>query len=154
MLQTMGNNMDPEMSKMILSDIARLRKMPELAKKIDEYQPQPNPLAQKKMELEVALLEAQVMNERAKSQQATSTAALNEAKISTEQAKQGNLQSATDKNNLDFVEQESGVTQERNLQRQGEQARSQLALKRMDHEFKKEEQKIDLLKEYVSNKYR
>lgn len=154
MLQTMGNNMDPEMSKMILSDIARLRKMPELAKKIEEYQPQPNPLAQKKMELEVALLEAQVMNERAKSQQATSTAALNEAKISTEQAKQGNLQSATDKNNLDFVEQESGVTQERNLQRQGEQARSQLALKRMDHEFKKEEQKIDLLKEYVSNKTR
>lgn len=152
MLQTMGNNMDPEMSKMILSDIARLRKMPELAKKIEEYQPQPNPLAQKKMELEVALLEAQVMNERAKSQQATSTAALNEAKIGTEQAKQGNLQSATDKNNLDFVEQESGVTQERELQRQGEQARSQLALKRMDHEFKKEEQKIDLLKEYVSNK--
>ena len=42
---------------------------------IEEYQPQPNPLAQKKMELEVALLEAQVMNERAKSQQATSTAA-------------------------------------------------------------------------------
>ena len=154
MLQTMGNNMDPEMSKMILSDIARLRKMPELAKKIEEYQPQPNPLAQKKMELEVALLEAQVMNERAKSQQATSTAALNEAKISTEQAKQGNLQSATDKNNLDFVEQESGVTQERNLQRQGEQARSQLALKRMGHEFKKEEQKLDLLKEYVSNRSR
>lgn len=154
MLQTMGNNTYPEMSKMILSYIARLRKMPELAKKIEEYQPQPNPLAQKKMELEVALLEAQVMNERAKSQQATSTAALNEAKISTEQAKQGNLQSATDKNNLDFVEQESGVKQERELQRQGEQARSQLALKRMEHEFKKEEQKVDLLKEYVSNKSR
>lgn len=154
MLQTMGNNTDLEMSKMILSHIARLRKMPELAKKIEEYQPQPNPLAQKKMELEVALLEAQVMNERAKSQQATSTAALNEAKIGTEQAKKGNLQSATDKNTLDFVEQESGVKQERELQRQGEQARSQLALKRMDHEFKKEEQKIDLLKEYVSNKTR
>lgn len=152
MLQTMGNNMDPEMSKMILSDIARLRKMPELAKKIEEYQPQPDPLAQKKLELEVALLEAQVMVEQAKSQQLGSVAVLNEAKAGTEEAKQGNIRSATDKADLDFVEQESGVTQERELQRQGEQARSQMNLKRMDHEFKKEQMGFDLLKDYVSNK--
>ena len=46
MLQTMGNTMPPEMSQMILADIAKLRKMPDLAKRIAEYQPQPNPLAQ------------------------------------------------------------------------------------------------------------
>ena len=152
MLQTMGNNMDPEMSKMILSDIARLRKMPELAKKIEEYQPQPDPLAQKKMELEVALLEAQVMTERAKSQETSTAAMLNQAKAGTEEVKQGHLQSSTDKMNLDFVEQEAGVTQERELQRQGEQARSQMNLKRLDHEFKKEQMGFDLLKDYVSNK--
>lgn len=152
MLQTMGNNMDPEMSKMILSDIARLRKMPELAKKIEDYQPQPNPLAQKKMELEVALLEAQVMTERAKSQETSTAAMLNQAKAGTEEVKQGHLQSSTDKMNLDFVEQEAGVTQERELQRQGEQARSQMNLKRLDHEFKKEQMGFDLLKDYVSNK--
>ena len=65
MLQTMGNNMDPTMSQMILADIAKLRKMPDLAKKIEAYQPQPDPMAQKKMELEIQLLEAQLQNEMA-----------------------------------------------------------------------------------------
>lgn len=134
MLQTMGNNMDPEMSKMILSDIARLRKMPDLAKRIEQYQPQPDPLMQKKAELEIALLEAQVANEQALAQ-------LNASKVGTEQAKQSNLQSDTDQKNLDFVEQESGVKQERDLQQHGEQARSQLKLKLLDHELKKREKK-------------
>ena len=35
--------MPPEMSQMILADIAKLRKMPDLAKRIEEYQPQPDP---------------------------------------------------------------------------------------------------------------
>jgi hypothetical protein len=134
MLQTMGNNMDPEMSRMILSDIARLRKMPDLAKKIESYQPQPDPLMQKKLELEVQLLEAQVMNEQAQ-------AMLNQAKSGTEQVKQGQIQSDTDLKNLDFVEQESGVKQERDLQKIGEQARSNIELK-----------KVDLLKEYIKQK--
>jgi hypothetical protein len=47
MLQTMGNSMPMDMSQMILADIARLRKMPDLAKKIETYQPQPDPMAQK-----------------------------------------------------------------------------------------------------------
>ena len=134
MLQTMGNNMDPEMSKMILSDIARLRKMPDLAKRIEEYKPQPDPLMQKKAELEVALLEAQVANEQA-------TAQLNGSKIGTEQAKQANLASDTDIKNLDFVEQESGVHQERELQKHGEQARSQMNLKMLEMEMKRREKK-------------
>jgi hypothetical protein len=36
--------------------------------------------------------------------------------------------SQTDKSDLDFLEQESGVTQERELQKQGEQARGNLEL--------------------------
>lgn len=152
MLQTMGNNMDPEMSKMILSDIARLRKMPDLAKRIEEYSPQPDPLQQRKAELEVALLEARLENARAQSQQYSATAQLNMAKVGTEQVKQGNLQSDTDQKNLDFVEQESGVKQERDLQKQGEQARSQAQLKLLDRQFQKEDNKVDLLKTYIASR--
>ena len=152
MLQTMGNNMDPEMSKMILADIARLRKMPDLAHKIEAYQPQPDPLMQKKMELEVALLEAQVANEQAQTMQYQATAKLNMAKIGTEQVKQSNTQSDTDLKNLNFVEQESGVTQERNLQSIGEQAKSQGQLKMLDHGIEREKMKHDLLKEYIRAK--
>ena len=154
MLQTMGNNMDAEMSKMILSDIARLRKMPELAKRIEQYQPQPDPILQQKAQLEVLLLQEQIASEKAKQQHWLATAQLQGAKAGTEQVKQGNIQSDTDLKNLNFVEQESGVTQERELQRQGEQARSQVQLKLVDRQFQLEDNKNDLIKEYIAAKYK
>ena len=130
MLQTNGNNMDPDLSKMILSDIARLRKMPDLAQKIEDYQPQPDPIAQAQAELEIKLLEAQIAKEEAlaaKHQAAaqldlarmdkeTTQAKLNLDKGETEKAKAGNLLSHTDKQDLDYLEQEAGVHQERELE--------------------------------------
>ena len=152
MLQTMGNNMDPSMSRMILADIARLRKMPDLAKKIEEFQPQPDPLVEKQRQLELALLEAKLNTERAQEKYYLANAGLDNAKVGTELAKQSQLQSETDLKNLDFVEQESGVHQERELQRIGEQARSQMEMKRMDHQFKSQEKNKDLLKEFLLNR--
>lgn len=121
LMQTLGNNMDPGLQKMILSDFARLRKMPDLAKKIESYEPEPDPLMQEKMMLEVELLRAQVENERAHALERQSKAQLDGVKA-------GNVQSDTDLKNLDFVEQESGVKQERDLQKQGEQARANMRL--------------------------
>ena len=152
MLQTMGNNMDSAMSRMILADIARLRKMPDLAKKIEEFQPQPDPLVEKQRQLELALLEAKLNTERAQEQYYLANAGLDKAKVGTELAKQSQMQSETDLKNLDFVEQESGVHQERELQRIGEQARSQMEMKRMDHQFKSQEKNKDLLKEFLLNR--
>jgi hypothetical protein len=43
MLQTVGPNAGWGVTSLILSDIARLRKMPDLAKKIADYQPEPDP---------------------------------------------------------------------------------------------------------------
>jgi len=110
MLQTMGNTMPPEMSYMILADIAKLRKMPDLAKRIEEYQPQPDPVAQQEQALRIALLEAQVVNEQAKGQENQVDVQLKTAKTQTEQAKARNMDSDSDKKDLDFVEQESGVS--------------------------------------------
>jgi len=109
MLQTMGNNMPPEMSQMVLSDIAKLRKMPELAKKIAEYQPQPDPMAQQKAQLELQLLQAQIANEQAKAQENSVDVGLKQAKTATEQAKARGMHSKSDLDDLDFVNKESGV---------------------------------------------
>jgi hypothetical protein len=146
MLQTMGNNMDPGISKMILADIARLRKMPDLAKKIENYEPQPDPLVQRQRELEVALLEAKVENEHAQTKAYLAGAMLDQAKVGTEDVKQGNLQSDTDLKNLNFVEQESGVNQERDLQKQEKVAENQINMKLIDGDIKREQQKNDLIK--------
>lgn len=149
MLQTNGNNMDPDLSKMILADIFRLRKMPDLAKKIESYQPQPNPMAEEKAKLELELLKAQINAENARAERDMAQAQLGGAKVGTEQAKASHLKSDTDLKNLDFVEQESGVKQERDLQKQGEQSRAQGELSRVQHEQDKEIQKEDLLNKYV-----
>lgn len=109
MLQTMGQSMPMEMSQMVLSDIAKLRKMPELAKRITEYAPQPDPQAQREQELRMALLEAQIENERAKGQENQVDVELKSAKVQSELAKARGMHSKADVEDLDFVERESGV---------------------------------------------
>lgn len=130
MLQTTAQTMGPEFAQIILSDIARLRKMPSLAKKIEEYKsPPPDPLEQQLKELEVAKLEAEVMKLQADAQEKGAEAQLDTTKIGTEEAKARNLDAETDAINLDFVEQESGTKQERDLQLQSEQARGNARMK-------------------------
>ena len=122
MLQTLGNTVSPDITLMLLADIARLRKMPDLEHKLKTFKPQPDPLADAKMRLEIAKLEAEI-------RKLNSNAQLDVAKVDTEAAKAENLRSETDVNNLNYVEQESGVHQERDLQKQGAQAAAQAQLK-------------------------
>jgi hypothetical protein len=129
MLQTMGNNMDPALSKMILVDIARLRKMPDLAKSIENYQPQPDPIQQEKAALEIELLKAQIANEQAKANENNANGILDQAKAETEAAKARNLSSEADLKDLDFVETETGTKHERAINSIEAQARGNLALK-------------------------
>jgi hypothetical protein len=156
MFQTIGPNGDPGMVKMILSDIAKLRKMPDLAKKIEAYEPQPDPMQQKIQQLEIAKLEAEIAEIQARTQNFGSSAQLNMAKVGTEEVKAGNLQSDTDQKNLNFVEQETGVTQERAKELHGEQARAQGNLKLLEHTIESGERdkdrKHELLKEYVKGR--
>jgi hypothetical protein len=152
LLQTVGPNSDPDLMKMILSDIAKLRKMPDLANKIENYSPQPDPVQQEKAMLEIELLKAQIAAENGRATRDNAAAQLEIAKVSTEGAKANHLKSDADLKNLNFVEQESGVTQERDLQKSGEQARSNMQLKAMDNDFKREDRKVDLLKEYIKSK--
>lgn len=109
MLQTIGNGMDISITLMILAEIADLKRMPELAKKLRSFKPTLTPeqeqlqaLALEKAKLEVEELRSKI--------------ALNEAKA--EQAK-----AAADQANLNFVEQETGTAHARDMQKQAGQAR-------------------------------
>lgn len=121
MLQTMGPNTDPGITKLIFRDIARLRKMPELAHQIENYEPQPDPLDQQLKQLEIAKLQKEI-------QLMDSEAAENMAGAQLDLAKAREASSSADLKDLDFVEQESGVKQEREKELHGEQARSNMAL--------------------------
>lgn len=124
MLQTTGPNSDPAEVRMIRAEIARLRKMPDLAKKIEEYQPQPDPLQEQIKQLEIQKLQIELAELQSKVGKNQASAQLDIAKAGTEEAK-------ADQMALDFVEQEGGVKQERELQKQGEQARANAQLEKV-----------------------
>jgi hypothetical protein len=132
MLQTMGNNMDPEMSKMILSDIAKLRKMPDLAKRIEMYQPQPDPYMEQRKQLELKLLEAQAMNEWAKGQENQVDVQLKQAKTQNELAKAKSTSSDADLKDLKFIQEDRGVSHQRELEKEDMKRKTQLDLKAAD----------------------
>jgi len=116
MLQTIGPNMDPGLQSVILGKIARLKKMPELAKRIEEYKPEPDPMQEEIKKLQVDLLRAQVANEQAKGteNQADTVAKyadadLTKAKTVTEQSKSRALESGSDMTDLQFLQEQEGT---------------------------------------------
>lgn len=110
MLQTIGPNAPIEVTMMLLGEIARLKRMPTLEKMLRDYKPQPDPLAQKRMELEIAKLQAEIDALNAKS-------SLTEAQI------QKTL-SETDAANLDFVLEETGTKHAQKLEVVSQQAQA------------------------------
>ncbi len=108
MLQTMGPGMDFEIQKMIFSEIAELKRMPALANRIQKYQRQPDPLVVQKQQLELQKLQKEME--------------LIDSEIALNQAKATQASAVADKTNLDFVEQETGTTHERDLQKQKAQS--------------------------------
>lgn len=101
-LQTVGPDMDPMLRQIILSEIADLKRMPDLAARIRDYQPQPDPMQQKMAELEIQAKEMQIQLDQARAEQAHA------------QAK---------KLLQDTEEQASGLKHEREVEKMGAQAR-------------------------------
>lgn len=118
MLQTIGQSVPFDITKMILVKIADLRKLPDLSKAIADYVPQPDPLQQKQVELQIELLAAQVENEKAKAFENQTDVELKQAKTQVELAKAGKTNSERDKIDLDYVEQATGLNQDRELEKQ------------------------------------
>lgn len=121
MLQTLGNNVPFDMLKMVLVDIARLRKMHTLAKMLEGYQPQPDPYEERMKEVQIALDEAKVMEMQAQAKEnlAKAEKALAEAKKAAAEA---------DVVDLDYVEQETGTKHARELETNKAQADGNMEL--------------------------
>ena len=103
MLQTLGPNMDPKVSMMILSEIARLKRMPDLAHTLANWQPQPDPYQEALQQLELQKLQAEVAETQAKAAEA--------------QAKARKANAEADAIDLGYVEQETGTTHARDIEK-------------------------------------
>lgn len=118
LLQTIGPNLEQTMVYKLMSKIASLKRLPDLAEDLDNYQPQPNPaqeaLVQKTMaEVQKLQSEAQKLQSEAQKLQADAMAAqvtaqtapqLEQAKLQTEQSK---AQAAMVKAQADAIEKQA-----------------------------------------------
>lgn len=114
MLQTLGNNIPFEITKRILAQIARLKRMPELEHMLEQFEPQPDPIEEKMKELEMAKLDAEI-------RRINSQADLDEAKIQGELADARKTASEADLKDLDFLETETGTKHLRDMDKLGAQ---------------------------------
>ena len=74
MLQTQGPNMDPGLEQVILAKIADLKRMPDLAEQIRNFQPKPDPLEEKLKELKIRKLESDIELDEARALEARARA--------------------------------------------------------------------------------
>ena len=133
MLQTLGNTLPWDVTKIIMAELARLQEMPDIAQQLLAYTPEPDPLAQQEAQLRIMKLQAEIEMARAKTQEAYANAQLlMNGKANLHNAQANLAQSQADMHNLDYLEQESGTKQARELQLRAEQARSQGQVKVVD----------------------
>ncbi len=109
-LQTVGPSVDFGITKKVMAKIARLRKMPELAHDLENYEPQPDPLAVAEAEARVQKLQAELATEQAKR-------AYYEAQTRLLNAK-------TDQQSLETVEQGTGTKHVREMAKMEAQGES------------------------------
>lgn len=138
MLQTMAATLPAKMSNIILADIARLRKMPQLAKRIEDYEPEPDPVAQAMQQLEVAKIQREIAKIESETLKNQTSAQLNVAKAGEAAANAGNIQSSTDSKDLDFVNKQTGLDHAQELEKQQAQSRGNMALEILKQELQPE----------------
>ena len=114
MLQTIGNTVSQDILMLLLSQIAALKKMPDLAEKLANYKPEPDPMQQQLQEIELEKAKAELLVLQTE-------AALN-------QAKTAQVAGEAQQKQLDHDEQAYGVKHGREMEKQQAQARGNQAL--------------------------
>lgn len=116
LLQTLGNNLPFEMTQLVMGDIARLSRMPDLEKQIRSYQPQPDPAEQQAKEIELQKLilenkklEADIADKLARAGENTIDAELKKNKAMVEAAKARKLNSDADLGDLNYLKTDNMV---------------------------------------------
>lgn len=108
MLQTLGQQMNPDMLHLLMAQFFRLNKMPDLAKMIEEYKPQPDPVEQELKSLEIPKIKAEIAERISRATENATDKRLKEAKAVLEESKANSLNSDTDLKDLDFLKKSSG----------------------------------------------
>jgi hypothetical protein len=123
LLQTVGPNEDPTIRREIMAQIMELMRMPEQAKKIRDYKPEPDPDQEqmKQLELQRIMLEnrklqSEIESNFARANENSVDVELKTAKAAVESAKARKLGSDADMQDLKFLKEDEGMSQKDRLE--------------------------------------
>ena len=108
MLQTMAQSLPFDLTKILLAEQASLKGMPELAKKIEEFQQQPDPIEQQMKQLELQKLQSEINERNSRVGENQVDSRLKEAKAVNEEAKARKAHADADMTDLDFLRKQEG----------------------------------------------
>jgi hypothetical protein len=141
LLQTLGNNIPFELTQMLMADIVDLHRMPDKAKMIREYKPQPDPAQEQAKQLELAKLQAEVERLKADAAQKIASSQEDEAdkvmkmnKAAVEAAKARKLESEADLADLKHVNEDAGYTHLENMEKERLKLEYQAKMKELDRQ--------------------
>ena len=140
MLQTLGQNMGTDLLQLILADIAKLQKMPELAEKLAAYQPQPDPMAQKLQELEIRKLEvdiektqADIADKYARADENKIDAEMKAAKVDEIRANTRMKHSTADQQDQEFLQKDLGIDKQHEMNMENLKGQQTMEQSALDH---------------------
>lgn len=142
LLQTLGQGMDVGMKNLLMAQIAKLHKMPDLAKQLEEYQPQPDPYIEKMKELEMQKLMSEIRERDSRAEENAVDIQVKTAKAMLDQAKAGNIQSDTDLKDLDFTRTAEGSKFYEEMQKKDHDRGTNLMSKESDRASKREIEQV------------
>lgn len=109
LLQTMGPNEDPGIRRILMAQVMKLHKMPDVAKQILEYQPQPDPMVQQMQMLEMQKLQVEIAEKQSRAEENQVDMEVKSARAELDRAKARATHSSADLQDQDFIRKEDGV---------------------------------------------
>jgi hypothetical protein len=133
LLQTLGQEMDQGMRNMLMGQIAKLTRLPDLAEEIENYEPQPDPFVEQMKQLELEKMQVEIMERksRAMENEVDMINKMTQAKLN--EARTKDLLSNADLKDLDFARKADGTEHAENMDKETLKSDTALEGKQMDN---------------------
>jgi hypothetical protein len=142
LLQTLGNSIPFELTQLLMADIVDLHRMPDKAKMIREYKPQPDPMQEQAKQLELAKLQAEVERLKADAAQKIASSQEDEAdkvmkmnKAMVEAAKARKLESEADLADLKHIKEDAGYAHLERLELQDQKHAQDMSRRELEAQY-------------------
>ena len=118
LLQTTAQSLPFDITKLLLSKHLKLGNMPDAAKQLEEYQPQPDPIAQEKAMLEIEKLKAEIAERNSRAAENQVDIRLKTANAQLAEARAREIHSSADQKDQDFLDNASGKKHSQDMEKQ------------------------------------